>query len=144
MAGAMRPRFWTLHPTPWHWVSLFTHTPSSASLALHRLVLHHTLLMFVVVRSMYAAMSAVQMMEPRMDIGVNPANSRSVADALAAGVAPPEPTLEETLALCDGLLVRADRVISCTVPRLRLLTCVLPCRLRKLRGTAVIRWQTRC
>jgi hypothetical protein len=56
---------------------------------------------------MYAAMSAVQMMEPRMDVGLNPANNRSVQDALAAGAAPPQPSLEETLSLCEGLLVRA-------------------------------------
>jgi hypothetical protein len=55
---------------------------------------------------MYAAMSAVQMMEPRMDVGLNPANNRSVQDALAAGAAPPQPSLEETLSLCEGLLVR--------------------------------------
>lgn len=78
-----------------------------------------------VARSMYAAMSAVQMMEPRMDVGLNPANNRSVQDALAAGAAPPQPSLEETLSLCEGLLVRSVKP-GCHCPEL--VTSRLPAR----------------
>lgn len=91
---------------------------------------------------MYAAMSAVQMMEPRMDVGLNPANNRSVEDALAAGAAPPQPTLEETLSLCEGLLVRC---VALCLPRASLSTSRAPAR-RWVRppGTRATRWQTPC
>ena len=52
-------------------------------------------------------MSAVEMMEPRMDVGMDPAGCRSLADALASGAAPEEPSAGEAVEILDGLLVRA-------------------------------------
>lgn len=103
---------------------------------------------------MYAAMSAVQVMEPRMDVGMNPASNRSVADALASGAAPPEPTLEQTLQLCEGLLVcaRGGLLIATVVGRRHLTPPCAVCsnrahrssRWRKPCGTADTRWRTPC
>jgi len=57
-------------------------------------------------------MSAVQMMEPRMDVGMDPAGLRSLEESLAAGGAPARPTAEQALEVAEGLLARstaADR-----------------------------------
>jgi hypothetical protein len=51
-------------------------------------------------------MSAVEMMEPRMDVGMDPNGCRSLADALVSGAAPEAPTPVQALEILDGLLVR--------------------------------------
>ena len=56
--------------------------------------------------SMYEAMSAVQMMEPRMDVGMDPAGCRSLEDSLASGAAPALPTPAQALEVVEGLLAR--------------------------------------
>jgi len=58
---------------------------------------------------MYEAMSAVQMMEPRMDVGMDPNGLRSLEQSLASGAAPAEPTAEQALTVAEGLLVRFGR-----------------------------------
>lgn len=56
--------------------------------------------------SMFEAMSAVQMMEPRMDVGMDASGCRSLEQSLASGAAPQLPTVEQTLEVVEGLLVR--------------------------------------
>lgn len=46
------------------------------------------------------------MMEPRMDVGMDPAGCRSLDEALASGAAPEVPTAAQAVEILDGLLVR--------------------------------------
>lgn len=55
---------------------------------------------------LYEAMSAVEIMEPRMDVGMDASGCRSLEEALAAGAAKANPSAIEVLQLAEGLLVR--------------------------------------
>jgi hypothetical protein len=66
---------------------------------------------------LFEAMSAVEMMEPRMDVGADPSGVRSLADALASGAAPPEPSAPEAAEILDGLLVRSCAECVAREPR---------------------------